>query len=270
MRLAVIALATFALALPASSGAAVRSELDRSAGLRLTLNGATLTAEIVRTPRFTRSPTTEEHLYGKRVLGACSTSFRPVRRSAVFTRRLWPAGARELTFGFRRDLSRRVRWCLLEDAGGGDIAFVSFVDREPARVVAKGRGPSGEWWRLAAWRGEKMQPCMRLRTGAASPTAYLPCFDDFAERETTLAVEHQTLADRFVYGSVGRSAVAVRVRLADGSIQLAKLHDRPRGSRVRARFFMLVLPKEGSPVVGVRAVDGMGRTVGRQPIHHSG
>jgi hypothetical protein len=259
-------LAVVLLAAPATASAAVRSELDRQGGVRLTLDGAALTAEIVVTPHFHRSPTTEEQLYGQRVAGACGTSFRPLRRTFVFERRVWPAGVRRLTFGFGRDISRRARWCVLEGADGGDVAFVSFVDRERARLAAKGRGPSGEWWRLWAYRGEMMEPCMRLRTGAGAPRAFLPCFGDFAEREATLAAEHQTIADRYVYGPVGRSATAVRVRLADGSVELADLYDRPPGSRAMASYFMLVLPREGPAVVGVRALDADGQTIGRDAV----
>jgi hypothetical protein len=262
VRLATLALAAL-LVLPASAGAAVRSELDRLGGLRLTLDGRVLTAEIAHTPRVMRFPTIEERLYGRRVGGACGTTFRPGRRGVVFMRRVWPAGVRQLTFTFGRDISRRVRWCLVD---GGDVAFVSFVHREPHRLVAKGRGASGNWWRLWAHRGERREPCMALRTGAGEPTAFLPCFDDFADREATLAVEHQTLADRFVYGPVGRSTTAVRVRLADGTVELAGLYARPRGSRVRASYFMLALPRRGPAVAGVRAVDAAGRTIGREPI----
>jgi hypothetical protein len=173
-----------------------------------------------------------------------------------------------VTFRFRRDLSRRVRWCLLESEDFSDVAFVSFIDAEPARFVAKGRGPSGEWWRLAAWRGEQMEPCVRLRTGADGELSSRPCFGELADQEATLSVEYAVRGDRFVYGAVGRSATAVRVRLADGSIELAELHSRPRGSRARAAYFVLALPREGPAPAGVRAVDAAGRTVGREPIEH--
>jgi hypothetical protein len=255
-----------ALALVPAADAAVKSELVRSAGVRLTLDGRTLTADIVRTPHFHRSPTTEAMLYGKRTVGACGTRFDRPRRGAVFRVREWPPGARSLEFRFRRDISSHARWCILEDLAGGDVAFVSFVDTEPSRLVAKGRGPSGEWWRLWAHRGARMQPCMGLKTAVGAPNPFLPCFDEFSQREATLAVEHQTLADRFVYGAVGRSATAVRVRLADGRVELATLHRRPVGSQVLAQFFMVALPRTGPVVVGVRAVDAAGRTVGRRPL----
>jgi hypothetical protein len=66
VRLRALALAALALALPGSATAAVRSELDRPSGLRVTLDGRTLTAEIAHTPRFTRSPTTEGRTVGRK------------------------------------------------------------------------------------------------------------------------------------------------------------------------------------------------------------
>ena len=113
-----------------------------------------------------------------------------------------------------------------------------------------------------------MEPCVRRRTGADGDLSSRPCFGELAEREATLAVEYAARGDRFVYGAVGRSVTAVRVRLADGSIELAELYARPRGSRARAAYFVLALPREGPAPAGVRAVDAAGRTVGRQPIEH--
>jgi hypothetical protein len=253
------------LTVPAAADAAVRSRLLRLDGVRLTLDGRRLTAEIVHTPHVTRSPTIDESLYGQRVVGACGVRFsRPFR--FVLKRGYWPAGARSRTFGFGRDISARARWCGLGRADGGYVAFASFVKIEPRRLVAKGRGPSGEWWRLWAHRGSKMQPCIGLRTGAGRPDAYQASFDEFSQREATLAVEHQTLADRFVYGPVSRSAARVRVRLEDGTVELAALHRRPAGSRALAQYFVLVLPREGPRVVGVRAVDSDGGTIARRQL----
>jgi hypothetical protein len=267
MRLGAFAIATgLVLALPATGGAVVRSELDRLDGMRLTLSGRALISEIVNTPHVTRSPTIEERLYGRRVTGACGTTFRaPVRRGLVFQKRVWPTGARRLTFTFARDISPRVKWCLVDGEDGADAAFISFIDKERSRLVAKGRAPSGEWWRLRGFRGEKLQPCLSFRT-AESEIGYGAEYDDFSEREATLRVEHETLADRFVFGVAGRSTTSVRVRLADGSIEFADLFERPRGSRVRASYFMLALPRRGPAAVGVRAVDAAGNTVGRKPI----
>jgi hypothetical protein len=39
--------------------------------------------------------------------------------------RVWPQGRRRLRFGFRRNISRRAKWCLVERRGN-DVAAVSF------------------------------------------------------------------------------------------------------------------------------------------------
>src|SRR4051812_9785388 len=128
------------LALAAPSGAAVKTGLDRHAGLRLSLNGRVLTAELVR-------PNSEEELFGKRIDAVCSSSFLHARRDRVVRTRLWPAGKPRMSFRFRRQLTDPARWCLLEHRAA-DVAFVSFLEPEPFRFVGKGRGPSGAWWRL--------------------------------------------------------------------------------------------------------------------------
>jgi hypothetical protein len=130
--------------------------------MRLTLDGRVLTAEIVRTPCIHRDPPTEEQLYGTRIDAICSPRSRPQRRGLVIRRQLWPAGARRMAFEFRRDISRRVKWCLIEH-DASDVAFVSFIRRERPMFVGKGRGPSGGWWRLAGWRGLLAEPCAFVR-----------------------------------------------------------------------------------------------------------
>jgi hypothetical protein len=219
----------------------------------------------VDTPHVHRFPTTEEQLYGKRVFGGCGTTFRRTRKGLVFMRRVWPDGARTVTFGFARDISRRVKWCLIDGEDHADVAFVSFIDREPARFLAKGRGPSGEWWRFRAWRGERLEPCIELRDGADPEARSSRCFDDMAEREATLEADLfvAPATDTYVAGPVSRSASQVRVRLADETVHAAKLYPRPRGSRVRAQFYVLALPA-GTEIAGVRGVDAQGRTVGRE------
>jgi hypothetical protein len=260
---ALAAVASLAFAAPA--GAAVKSELDPRGGMRLTLDGRTLVAEIVHTPRYTRFPTTEEQLYGRRVAGACGTTFRPIRRGLVFQRRTWPAGARRLTFNFGRDISRRVRWCLV-DSRDGDVAFVSFVDREPSRFVAKGRALSGEWWRLRGWRDEQLEPCLMLRTGRDPHASSGRCFTGLAEREATLAVDlFVDGPDVYLVGVVARTAAKVRVRMGDGTVIEPPIHARPTGSRVRASFFVLPL-RRGTEIVGARAVAADGSTLKRKRL----
>jgi hypothetical protein len=118
--LATATLAVSAFAMPSP----VR--LDRPHGVRFDLTGSVLTVRLVpqrdRTARDAR-----KQLWGKRIDAICSPTFnyRKARRLAVRAVRFWPRGQMELSYTFGRDISDRVKWCLLED-GARDIAGVSF------------------------------------------------------------------------------------------------------------------------------------------------
>ena len=262
MRLAAVALGAFLLALPASAGAAVKSGVDRHGGMRLTLNGRVLTAEILRTPHHHRDPTTEEQLFGKRIDAICSPHSRPSPRGVLIRTQLWPAGASRMSFVFGRDISRRAGWCLIEHKAR-DIAIVSFIEREPTRFVGKGRGPSGEWWRLAGWRGLFAEPCALLRIHGWGSR---PCFDEFSERPITLGVEEFSVCgshDVFVFGVASRRTVTVRVLTAAGDVFDAKLYGPASGSRVRGRYFVAALPA-GTELSYVEGLDAEGNSVRRR------
>jgi hypothetical protein len=203
--------------------------------MRLTLDGRVLTAKIVHRKA-------EEQLFGRRIDAICSPHSRPSPRGVLVRTRLWPRGASQLSFTFGRDISRRARWCLIEHHAG-DIAFVSFVEREPVRFVGKGRGPSGGWLRLAGWRGLFAEPCALLR---AKRFSYRPCFPEFSERPITLGVRSfpPCDGDDIVFGVVSRRAGSVRVLTDDGPTFEAKLYDPATGSRVRGRYFVAALPEE--------------------------
>jgi hypothetical protein len=223
--------------------------------MRLTLDGRVLTAEIVKTPRVHRTPTTEQRLYGKRIDAVCSPHFLHPRRGAVVRTRRWPVGARRMSFRFGHDISGAAKWCLIED-GGLDVAVVSFIEREPIRFVGKGRGPSGAWWRLGGGRGLLAEPCALLRTERVSAPW---CFSEFADRRVTLGVQQwpACVGDGYAVGVVSLDAAAVHLRLSDGTTVDAKLFDRPRGSRVQARFFLAAL-RETASVRSAQAVDSAG------------
>jgi hypothetical protein len=245
------------LVAPAAADAAVRTGVDTRGGLRLTLDGRVLTAKIADLSTH-RDPSLEEQLYGKRIDGICSPRLRSRKELQVRTR-VWPAGARSLSFRFRRDISRRVKWCLIEKRAR-DIAFVTFIRREPARLVGKSRGPSGDWWRLGGWRGWLAEPCVLLRiTGASTPH----CFEEFVDREVTLGVEHWAPCETDVYffGVASLAASTVRLTLADGTTLDANLYDRAPGSRVRARFFAAALAP-GTLVRSVQALSETGEPLG--------
>jgi hypothetical protein len=90
-------------------------------------------------------PDARKQLWGKRIDAICSTRFqvRNPRRSIVRAVRFWPCGQLELSYSFRRDISDRVKWCLLED-GGRDVAAVDFQAGVPARMSGGGASPSSQ------------------------------------------------------------------------------------------------------------------------------
>ena len=249
--------------LPASAAGAVKTGLDRHAGMRLTLDGRVLTAKIVNTPHIHRDPTTEERLYGKRIDAICSPRSRPQRRGLVIRRQLWPPGVRRMPFVFARDISRRVKWCLIEHHAG-DLAFVSFIQRERPMFVGKGRSPSSDWWRLAGWRGLFAEPCALLQMPGWDSEE---CFSDFSERPVTLgaAAFGPCNRDVLVFGVVARDAATVRVSMANGSTVDARLYEPPMGSRVRARYFAVALPA-GADVSRVQSFDPDGGSLARRSI----
>jgi hypothetical protein len=246
VRVALVAVAAVLLAVPAASHGAVKSGIDRRAGMRLKLDGRVLTAEIVRTPHFHRDPTTEEEVHGRRIDAICAVD----AGSYVHRTRRWPPGVRSVSFRFRRDLSRRAVWCLLEHRAR-DVAFVSFIERGPFRFVAKGRSPSGDWWRLAGRRGPAAEPCALLRMPEWGSR---PCFFELLGRRTDFGVRRFAPCERdvFVFGVAARAWQAVRVVLVDGTRVDATLHAPPRRSRVRQRYFIAALP-EGTDARAVEA-----------------
>lgn len=244
------------LAVAAPSGAAVRYGTDLHAGIRLTLKGRMLTATIVRAKAG-------NEVFGKRIDAICSSRAPDPRHRRDWVRavRRWPAGAARVRFRFKRDISASAKWCLIEHRAA-DVALVWFLKREPARFVAKGRGPAGDWWRLATWRGILAEPCMLVRSREWGAR---PCFAQFADRPVTLAAEQLAPCERdaIVFGVVSLAAAAVRVTTADGAISDATLYERPRGTRVRARYFVAVFPKD-TEVTAIESVDATGRSLRRQ------
>jgi hypothetical protein len=261
-RVALLAAALLALA-PAAD-AATRTKLDRDDEVRFQLDGRDLTLTIVDGWRYGQIPSTKSRLFGKPVVVACGTSFQFSRKTAVIRRLRWPVGASSLSVRFARDVSRNLRWCLIDEGpkGGADIAFVSFVRAEPGRRLTAGRLSNGKSWRLVVWRGDHLQPCVSLRV-AREDSGY--CFDEQAEREATVEATFDvpTCSDEaFVIGVASRSAAAVIVRMSDGSGVPATLHRRPRNSRVRAQYFIAPFTRP-LEVVAVEARDAENRVLAR-------
>jgi hypothetical protein len=222
--------------------------------MRLTLKGRVLTATIVR-------PRARQEVFGERVVAVCSPLFMPRRRDVVIERAVWQDGARRTRFRFGRDISGLAKWCLLEHRGGEDVAFASFIRSERPRFVTKGRGPGGDWWRLAGWRGRLAEPCLLVRSRRWRAR---PCFEQFADRPVTLAVEQLAPCeqDTVVFGVVSTAASVVRLTTADGATADATLYDRPPGSRLRARYFVAVFA-EGTEVTDVESFGADGRSLRR-------
>jgi hypothetical protein len=264
-RVALLAAALLALA-PAADGA-TRTKLDRDDEVRFQLDGRDLTLTIVDGWRYGQIPSTKSRLFGKPLLVACGTSFQFSRKTAVVRRLRWPVGANSLSLRFERDVSRNLRWCLIDEGpnGGADIAFVSFVRAEPGRRLTAGRLSNGKSWRLVVWRGDQLQPCVSLRV-ARDDSGY--CFDEQAEQEATVEAVLEVPAcsgELFAVGVTSRSTATVSVQLSDGSSVPATLHRRPRGSRVRAQYFVapLVSPVR---VLAVEARDAMNRVLARDRL----
>jgi hypothetical protein len=104
---------------PAADAATRRATSEL--GVRFTLENRVLTVRVLpRAPRSVR-----RQLYGHRIQAVCGTSFSPLEGVEVKRTRVWPQGRRRLRFGFRRNISRRAKWCLVERRGN-DVAAVSF------------------------------------------------------------------------------------------------------------------------------------------------
>jgi hypothetical protein len=127
--LAAAVLGALLLIVPAARAEEV-TRLDRDHGVRFTLDGAILTVRLEPQPGR-RPADVRGEVWGERIRAACSPvfTFRPrkARRLAVVRTQLWPEEHQELSYRFGRDISVRVKWCILEDVSGGDVAEASFV-----------------------------------------------------------------------------------------------------------------------------------------------
>jgi hypothetical protein len=115
-------LATAALtAAPAAEGA-TRRATDSATHVRFTLDNRILTVRLLRgTSRSVR-----RELYGRRIQATCGTRFPHDFGVRVSRTRVWPDGRRRVRFRFRRNISRRAKWCQIERSGD-DVAGVSFT-----------------------------------------------------------------------------------------------------------------------------------------------
>jgi hypothetical protein len=116
-------LALAVLVAPPGADAATRRATNSELRVRFTLDDRVLTVRLLRgTPRRVR-----RELYGHRIQAVCGTSFDFSEGVQVKRTRVWPQGRRRVRFRFRRNISRRAKWCGVERRGGEDVAFVSFT-----------------------------------------------------------------------------------------------------------------------------------------------
>lgn len=256
--LRVSGLAVFVWALltwPASAATKHGSDTDARAGM--TLQGRTLTIHF----RPPGGAYFRDRVPNGRVDVACGTNL--ASRGTFVARHVrWPRGRRKLRVRFRRDISRRAVYCIIEEPSGGDLAAVTFIRPERYRHVARGTAPSGAYWRLAARMGRFGEPCVATRAPAAEAKD-AACFENFATNGARLGVAigvpSCTAPETYVFGAVTSAAAAVHVRSGD-QILAAAMFPPPRGSALKTKLFAVVL--KGRPGVGrVRALDARGRTV---------
>lgn len=95
------------------------SAVDNGHQVRFTLDGRSLRVDVQP------GPNTRAALDGKQIDATCSETWTPRAESRVTARRTWPSGANSLTYTFGRDISRKVKWCLIEH-DAADIAYATF------------------------------------------------------------------------------------------------------------------------------------------------
>jgi hypothetical protein len=146
--------------------AAAPVQVDRENGVRFELTGRALTVTLVE-PSVSSEPTTEEVVWGERIRAVCSARFGNWPRAKVVAVQTWPSDTEQLTYTFGRDISERVKWCLIESAddGGGDVAAVDYAVFFPVRGTTAADRRIGRKLRGYLWRNVGTEPWLRRVTG---------------------------------------------------------------------------------------------------------
>jgi hypothetical protein len=125
---ALVACVTVTAVLCAASGgiAATQVQTHPDGDIKFRLDGRTLTVTLLEKAGLGL----RKQLYGNVIRAACGTG-RWARPEGTVVHRIqtWPKGRSSLRYRFKRDISRRVRWCALEERGGIDITSVRFKRR---------------------------------------------------------------------------------------------------------------------------------------------
>ena len=138
-----------------STGTPPRAKLaiDGQAGVQFRLDGRVLTVQLLPYA----PPETQTKLSAARIRATCGVAFAQVgpegdpRNFREEHTRFWPAGRRQMSFRFSRDISG-VRWCRLEDPAVGHVAFVRFTGTatQPGSAKQAVELAAREWARLFA------------------------------------------------------------------------------------------------------------------------
>jgi hypothetical protein len=215
---------------PASTAPGAKLAIDRQAGVQFRLDGRVLTVRLLPYA----PPETQTRISSARIRATCGGALAQVapegdpRNAREERTRFWPAGRRQLSFRFARDITRDARWCRLEDPVVGHVAFVRFTGtaKQPGSVEQAVELAANEWARLfaasdraACERFEAQPACERedcRRAGGRkvenctppSP-AYRKSFRD--ARVEDVAIDGKFAAARFSNGET------VRLDRVDGS-----------------------------------------------------
>lgn len=139
---------------PAGAAPGAKLAIDGQAGVQFRLDGRVLTVRLLPYAPVE----TQTKVSSARIRATCGAAFAQVgpegdpRNAREERTRFWPAGRRQLSFRFPRDISAEARWCRLEDPAVGHVAFVNFTgaSRQPGSAEQAVELTANEWARLFA------------------------------------------------------------------------------------------------------------------------
>jgi hypothetical protein len=139
---------------PASTAPGAKLAIDWQAGVQFRLDGRVLTVRLLPYA----PPETQTRISSARIRATCGGALAQVapegdpRNAREERTRFWPAGRRQLSFRFARDITRDARWCRLEDPVVGHVAFVRFTGtaKQPGSAEQAVELAANEWARLFA------------------------------------------------------------------------------------------------------------------------
>lgn len=105
----------------------VRRAVDPHSPFRFTLSGRQLLVDLRPDSDEHRRDTRLAGVQGRRVVAVCATTLHGPTGTATVRRTRWPRRARALRVRLPQDVSAAVRFCLLEEPGGADIAVGRFA-----------------------------------------------------------------------------------------------------------------------------------------------